>query len=81
MKFKTSYEQVKKFSRRPPDKDLLELHSLYKQATIGNVNIPMPSTPDGKRLWEAWSTKKGVTQSEAKEKYIAKVKILAVTYA
>lgn len=35
--FQTACEQAKNFSKRPPDSDMLELYSLYKQATHGNV--------------------------------------------
>lgn len=34
----------------------------------------------GKAKWEAWNGKKGVSQSEAKESYVEKVKSLIASY-
>ncbi|XP_019875851.1 putative acyl-CoA-binding protein [Aethina tumida] len=79
--FKTSCEEVKKFTKRPPDSEMLEIYSLYKQATVGDTNIPKPSDAKSKMKWEAWNKKKGMSGNTAKEEYIAKVKSLAPTYA
>ncbi|XP_050503027.1 putative acyl-CoA-binding protein isoform X5 [Diabrotica virgifera virgifera] len=76
-KFKSACDQVRKFSKRPPDNDLLELYSLYKQATVGNVNTAKPSGLEDVKKWEAWNAKKGIAISSAKEQYIAKAKVLA----
>jgi diazepam-binding inhibitor (GABA receptor modulator, acyl-CoA-binding protein) len=40
--FKTAAEQVKKLKQSPSDQELLQLYSLYKQATIGDVNTDRP---------------------------------------
>lgn len=37
-KFKKAAEEVKELSAPASDADLLELYSLYKQATIGDCN-------------------------------------------
>jgi len=34
----------------------------------------------GKAKWDAWNGKKGISQDEAKELYIAKVELLISTY-
>ncbi|KAI4461302.1 acyl-coa-binding protein acbp [Holotrichia oblita] len=58
----------------PSDSDSLELYSLFKQATVGDCNTERPGALDvkGKAKWDAWNGKKGVSQDEAKEKYITK---------
>jgi len=57
------------------DDELKEVYALYKQATIGDVNTSRPGMLDfkGKAKWDAWNGKKGMDQTEAKEKYIALV--------
>lgn len=40
-KFKKAAEEVKELSAPASDADLLELYSLYKQATIGDCNTCM----------------------------------------
>ena len=62
--------------------DLLTLYKYYKQATIGDCNVDRPSlfNLEGKSKWDAWNSVKGLSQEEAKTKYIATVaglKILA----
>jgi len=54
------------------DEKKLEIYALYKQGTIGDVNIERPGMLDlkGKAKWDAWEKKKGMTQDEAKECYI-----------
>ncbi|RZC38478.1 BBS1 and/or ACBP domain containing protein [Asbolus verrucosus] len=80
-KFKSACEQIKKFTKRPPDSDMLEVYSLYKQATVGDINISKPSDAKGKEKWEAWNGKKGLNGNSAKEQYVAKVKALSASYA
>ena len=62
-----------KINKKMSDEELKEIYSLYKQATVGDVNIDRPGMLDfkGKAKWDAWNSKKGMTQDEAKEKYIA----------
>ncbi|KAG7205160.1 hypothetical protein KM043_018255 [Ampulex compressa] len=77
-KFNKAAEEVKELNSQPSDTDLLELYALYKQATVGNCNTARPGMLDfkGKAKWDAWDSKKGVTQDQAKEQYIAKVEQL-----
>ncbi|KAG5886075.1 hypothetical protein JTB14_018934 [Gonioctena quinquepunctata] len=79
--FKSACEIARKFKKRPPEKDVLELYSLYKQANVGDVNVSKYPTEEGKAKWEAWNSKKGMNSKTAKEQYIAKVKSLSGTYA
>ncbi|PBC30182.1 Putative acyl-CoA-binding protein [Apis cerana cerana] len=77
-KFKKAAEEVKELSAPASDADLLELYSLYKQATIGDCNTSKPGMLDfkGKAKWDAWDKRKGMSQDAAKEQYIHKVEEL-----
>ncbi|XP_022916122.1 acyl-CoA-binding protein homolog isoform X2 [Onthophagus taurus] len=79
-KFQEACDRAKKFIKRPPDNELLELYSYYKQAVVGDVNIPKPNDPKGKAKWEAWNSRKGILQPLAKEKYVQIVHNLAPKY-
>jgi diazepam-binding inhibitor (GABA receptor modulating acyl-CoA-binding protein) len=69
-------------SRSLPSQDnssLLELYSLYKQATAGDVNGKRPGMldPKGRAKYDSWSKKKGVSADDAKRQYIDLVTRLA----
>lgn len=70
--FKKAAEDVKKLKTRPADAELLEMYSLYKQATVGDVEGDRPGMLDfkGKAKWDAWSGKKGTTKEAAMEAYV-----------
>jgi diazepam-binding inhibitor (GABA receptor modulating acyl-CoA-binding protein) len=39
---------------------MLEVYGLYKQATVGDINISKPAIdPKGKAKWTAWNSHKG----------------------
>ncbi|CAD1477442.1 unnamed protein product, partial [Heterotrigona itama] len=77
-RFNKAANEVKELSATPSDTDLLELYSLYKQATVGDCNTTRPGMLDfkGKAKWDAWDKKKGMNQDDAKEQYIQKVEEL-----
>jgi len=52
--------------------ELLEIYSLFKQASVGDVNTSRPGMLDfkGKAKWDAWNGKKGLGQDEAKQNYV-----------
>uniref|UniRef100_A0A914ZKZ3 ACB domain-containing protein n=1 Tax=Parascaris univalens TaxID=6257 RepID=A0A914ZKZ3_PARUN len=54
------------------DEKLL-FYSLYKQATVGKVNIPQPAFYyiTERYKWDAWNALADMSSNEAKEKYIA----------
>ncbi|KAK9679851.1 Acyl CoA binding protein [Popillia japonica] len=79
-KFQTACQQVRNFTKRPPDSDMLELYSLFKQATIGNINIAKPTDAKGKVKWDAWNTRTGMSQVEAKKNYIELARNFASKY-
>lgn len=80
-KFNKAAEEVKELSSQPSDADLLELYSLFKQASVGDCNTSRPGMLDfkGKAKWDAWDRIKGMSQNTAKEKYIQKVEQLVST--
>nr|CAD7434535.1 unnamed protein product [Timema monikensis] len=82
-KFNKAAEDVKNLTKRPSDGELLELYSLFKQATVGDNETPKPGLLDlkGKAKWEAWTGKKGMSQDAAKEAYISKAEYLSKQYS
>ncbi|XP_001356518.2 acyl-CoA-binding protein [Drosophila miranda] len=74
--FNQAAEDVKNLNTTPADNDLLELYSLFKQATVGDCNTDKPGFLDfkGKAKWEAWNARKGMSNADAQGAYIAKVK-------
>ncbi|XP_033185604.1 acyl-CoA binding protein 1 [Bombus vancouverensis nearcticus] len=77
-RFNKAAEEVKELRAPASDVDLLELYSLYKQATVGDCNTTRPGMLDfrGKAKWDAWDKRKGMSQDAAKEQYIQKVEEL-----
>jgi diazepam-binding inhibitor (GABA receptor modulating acyl-CoA-binding protein) len=72
MKFEEATHIVKKLKSEPTNDELLQLYSLYKQATIGDCNTTQPSIfdPVGKAKWNAWNSHKGTSVNSAQKKYI-----------
>ena len=71
--FSTCAEEVKtKINKTLSDEELKEIYALFKQGTMGDINIEKPGMLDVKASakWEAWNSKKGMMQEEAKKKYI-----------
>jgi acyl-CoA-binding protein len=76
MGLKEMFEQAaadsKNLSERPSNETLLQLYSLYKQATEGNVNTDPPSNPFdfvNKAKYDAWSALKGKSKEAAMQEY------------
>ena len=76
--FKNAAEMVKSLSEKPDNKKLLELYSLFKQATIGDINTPQPWAVqlEARAKWDAWKSKEGLSKEECMKKYIAYVDTL-----
>lgn len=77
MDLKEQFEQAvtesKNLSKRPGNDELLQLYSLYKQATEGDVNSEPPSNPFdfvAKAKYEAWAGLKGKSSSDAMREYV-----------
>ena len=83
MELKEQFEQAaadsKTLSDKPGNEILLQLYSLYKQGTIGDVNTDPPSNPFdfvGKAKYEAWASLKGKSTADAMNEYVELVKKL-----
>ncbi len=83
MDLKEQFEQAaadsKTLSQKPSNETLLQLYSLYKQGSNGDVDTDPPSNPFdfvAKAKYEAWASLKGKTKEEAMSDYIELVKKL-----
>jgi acyl-CoA-binding protein len=81
--FSRAQERVKELSRRPSDLQLLDLYSLYKQATMGDVTGKRPGGFDfkGRAKWDAWKQRAGLSREEAMRKYVDLVERLEGEFA
>ncbi|KAK1166008.1 acyl-CoA-binding protein-like [Acipenser oxyrinchus oxyrinchus] len=80
--FDKAAEEVKNLKSQPSDQEMLEIYSLFKQATVGDVNTARPGMLDfkGKAKWDAWDARKGMGKEDAMKAYIAKVEELKGKY-
>lgn len=77
--FEQAVADSKELSDKPSNDTLLQLYSLYKQASEGDVNIDAPSNPFdfvAKAKYEAWNALKGKSKDGAMQEYIELVKKL-----
>ena len=77
MNMQEQFEQAAKDSKnlpsRPDNDVLLQLYSLYKQATEANVNGEPPSNPFdfvAKAKYEAWAGLQGKSKEDAMQEYV-----------
>ena len=70
--FEKAAEEIKTLTQRPTNEELLDLYGLYKQATVGDCNTERPGMFDmkGKAKWDKWNELKGMSQEEARRKYV-----------
>lgn len=83
MDLKAQFEQAvadsKTLTEKPGNDVLLQLYSLYKQGSSGDVNTEPPSNPFdfvGKAKYEAWAALKGKSPESAMQEYIDLIKKL-----
>lgn len=76
--FAEAQEKVKTLKATPSNEDLLELYSLFKQATVGDVQGSRPGMLDfkGRAKFDAWAKKKGTGKDAAMTSYVALVERL-----
>jgi acyl-CoA-binding protein len=76
--FRSAQERVKTLKTRPSNDALLELYSLFKQATEGDVQGKRPGMLDlkGRAKYDAWAGRKGVGREAAMQQYVALVERL-----
>lgn len=81
-KLKTQFEAAaadsKKLKERPSNDVMLQLYSLYKQATEGDCTGKRPGFTDmvGRAKFDAWAAIKGTAANDAMQKYVDLVKSL-----
>ncbi|MEI8059399.1 MAG: acyl-CoA-binding protein [Ferruginibacter sp.] len=74
--FDKAVADSKNLSAKPDNETLLQLYSLYKQSTEGDINSDVPSNPFdfvGKAKYEAWATLRGKSGVDAMNEYVALV--------
>jgi acyl-CoA-binding protein len=72
--FLAAAAESKNLPDRPSNDTLLQLYSLYKQASEGDVNTEPPSNPFdfvAKAKYEAWAALKGKTNEQAMTDYVS----------
>lgn len=80
--FEEAQHLVKSFTKRPTDDELLYIYSLFKQGTVGDINIPEPGffAMKEKKKWNVWNERKGMKKEIAVEKYIDFVNQISSKY-
>lgn len=80
--FEKAAADVQALTERPTNHELLELYSLYKQATEGDVKGSRPGLLDlkGRAKYDAWAAKKGMAAEEAMRAYTELVQVLRGKY-
>ncbi|MBS0029716.1 acyl-CoA-binding protein [Chitinophaga sp. 22321] len=77
--FEQAVAESKTLPEKPSNEILLQLYSLYKQGTTGDVDTDPPSNPFdfvARAKHEAWEGLKGKTKEAAMQEYIDLVKKL-----
>lgn len=74
-KFDSAQARVKTLKAAPSNDVLLDLYSLFKQATAGDVQGARPGMMDfkGRAKFDAWAKRKGLGKDQAMEAYVALV--------
>jgi len=71
--FEQAVAESKELNEKPSNDTLLQLYSLYKQSTEGDINTDPPSNPFdfvARAKHEAWSNLKGKSKEDAMQEYI-----------
>jgi diazepam-binding inhibitor (GABA receptor modulator, acyl-CoA-binding protein) len=76
--FQSAQVRVKQLAQTPPPDRLLELYSLYKQATEGDVKGSRPGMLDfkGRAKYDAWAARRGTDKAAAMQSYVELVRRL-----
>lgn len=78
-KFKNACDAIHNVKNIEND-DLLKLYGLFKQATVGNCDIPQPSmfsSQKNKLKYNAWLMNKNMDKKTAMKMYIYTVELLS----
>lgn len=71
-RFEKAVADSKKLPEKPDNATLLQIYSLYKQATEGDVEGKRPGFTDmvGRAKWDAWNAQKGKSAEAAMQEYV-----------
>ena len=71
-KFDTAAADSKNLSERPDNATMLQIYSLYKQASVGDNTEKKPGFTDmvGRAKWDAWDKLKGTSTDDAMKQYV-----------
>jgi len=77
-RFEDAVARSKQLPEKPSNEVLLDMYSLYKQATAGNVAGSRPGMFDmvGRAKYDAWEKRQGMSADDAKRAYIELVESL-----
>jgi diazepam-binding inhibitor (GABA receptor modulator, acyl-CoA-binding protein) len=80
--FAAAQVRVKQLTKAPDASELLELYSLFKQGTVGDVQGERPGMLDfkGRAKYDAWQAKRGTGKDSAMQSYVALVEKLVKKY-
>lgn len=80
--FNIAVSKSKELTKRPSNEELLELYSLFKQGSEGDVTDERPGGFDFKAIakFDAWAAKKGTSKEDAMRQYIELMKKLEDNY-
>lgn len=70
--FTKASEEVTQLPKKPDNETLLQLYSLYKQGSKGDVEGSRPGllNPVGRAKWDAWNKIKGKSKEAAMQEYV-----------
>lgn len=73
--FDNAVAKSKELAKRPSNEELLQLYSLFKQATEGDVTGDRPGGFDFKAIakFDAWEEQKGKSKDQAMKEYVSLV--------
>jgi acyl-CoA-binding protein len=71
-KFDKAVAESKQLPEKPDNQTLLQIYSLYKQATEGDCEGKRPGLTDfvGRAKFDAWAALKGQGKNEAMQAYV-----------
>jgi acyl-CoA-binding protein len=71
-RFDKAVADSKKLPEKPDNATLLRLYSLFKQASVGDVEGKRPGFTDmvGRAKWDAWNALKGKDAKAAMQEYV-----------
>lgn len=71
-RFDQALADSKLLPAKPDNNTLLQIYSLYKQGSVGDVQGERPGMMDfvGRAKYDAWAAQKGKSQEQAQQAYI-----------